>query len=119
MSLKWRLKEKMAENGIWRCTDLAKLLNAHGIRISTSMVTLIVDKMPERINSRVLDALCDILQCNPSDILVHTPSGKSAENLRKAVGDELGIKPGPKPKKKNSISDIPESVLGPKGGVIN
>jgi DNA-binding Xre family transcriptional regulator len=118
MSLQWRLKEKMAENGIWRCTDLAKLLNAHGIRISSGMVTIIVDKMPERINSKVLDALCDILQCKPNDILVHTPSGKSAEKLRKVVGNDIGIRPGPKPKTKRTTSEIPESILGPKGVVI-
>lgn len=116
---KWRLKEKMAEKGIWRCTDLTKLLNAHGVNITSSMVTLIVDKMPERINTKVLDALCDILECTPADILIHTSSGKSAEKLLKAVGDEIGIKPGPKPRKKAEQSDVPSSILGPKGGVIN
>jgi DNA-binding Xre family transcriptional regulator len=119
MSFKWRLKEKMAESGIWRCTDLTKLLNAHGINITSSMVTLIVDRMPERINTKVLDAICDILECTPADILVHIPSGKNAEKLRKAVGDDIGIKPGPKPRKKTNSSDVPDSVLGPKGSVIN
>lgn len=116
---KWKLKEKMAEKGIWRCTDLTKLLNAHGINITSSMVTIIVDKMPERINTKVLDALCDILECSPSDILVHTSSGKNAENLLKAVGNEIGIKPGPKPRNKSTGSEVPASILGPKGGVIN
>lgn len=119
MSFKWRLKEKMAERGIWRCTDLAKLLNAHGIEISSAMVTLIVDKMPERINSKVLDALCDILECTPSDILIHIPSGKNAEKLKKVAGDNIGIKPGPKPRKKPDTPDVPTHILGPKGGVIS
>lgn len=118
MSFKWKLKEKMAEKGIWRCTDLTKLLNAHGVKITSSMVTIIVDKMPERINTRVLDAICDILECTPSDILIHIPSGKNAEKLLKVVGEDVGIKPGPKPRKRNISKDVPDSVLGPKGSVI-
>lgn len=119
MSFRWKLKEKMAEKGIWKCTDLTKLLNAHGIKITSSMVTVIVDRMPDRINTKVLDAICDILECNPSDILVHVPSGKTADQLLKVVGDNIGIRPGPKPRKKSESAEIPSSVLGPKGSVIN
>lgn len=116
---KWKLREKMAEKGIWKCTDLTRLLNAHGIKITSSMVTLIVDRMPDRINTKVLDAICDILECSPSDILVHVPSGKTVEQLLKVVGEEIGIKPGPKPRRKKGTSEVPSSILGPKGSVIN
>ena len=119
MSFKWKLKEKMAEKGIWRCTDLTRLLNAHGINITSSMVTLIVDRMPDRINTKVLDAICDILECTPSDILVHIPSGKTAEQLLEVAGNDIGIKPGPKPRKKSNSPDVPGCVLGPRGSVIN
>ena len=54
-----------------------------------------------------------------SDILVHVPSGKTVEQLLKVVGEEIGIKPGPKPHKRKETSDIPSSILGPKGSVIN
>tara|TARA_B100000965_G_C19344702_1_gene649008 strand:+ start:240 stop:599 length:360 start_codon:yes stop_codon:yes gene_type:complete len=118
MSFQWKLREKMAEKGIWRCTDLTKLLNAYGVNISVSMVTRIVDKMPERINTKVLDALCDILECQSSEIMVHTPTNISINQLVKASGEEYGIKPGPKPKKKTKTSDVPINILGPKGGVI-
>lgn len=117
MSFKWRLKEKMAEKGIWRCTDLTKLLNSYGITISVSMVSRIVDKMPERINTQLLSALCDILECTPSDIMIHQPSNVTAEELFKVVGDTINIKPGPK-RKKESYSEIPSDILGPKSGVI-
>lgn len=119
MSFKWKLKEKMAEKGIWRCTDMTKFLNAYGINVSVSMVTRMVEKIPERMNIQVLDALCDILECNPSDIMIHIPSGVNAEILVKASGENIGVKPGPKPNKGVDSSAVPNSILGPKGGVIN
>jgi DNA-binding Xre family transcriptional regulator len=118
MSFKWKLKEQMAHRGIWKCTDLARLLNAYGINISVSMVTRIVEKAPERINTQVLDAICDILKCNPSDILVHIPSNTTIEVLTKAAGENIGIKPGPKPKKHSADIDITHDILGPKGDFI-
>jgi DNA-binding Xre family transcriptional regulator len=118
MSFKWCLKEKMAENGIWKCTDLTKLLKAYGFNISPSMVSRIVEKKPDRINTEMLDALCDILKCSLADIMVHTPSSITIDNLIKASGDNIGIKPGPKPKKSKTSQETPSSVLGPRGGVI-
>jgi len=118
LSFKWKLKERMAQKGIWKCTDLTKLLNAYGINISVSMVSRIVEKMPDRINTQVLDALCDILECSSSEIMVHTPSNITIESLVKVSGENLGIKPGPKPKKTSDFINIPASILGPKGGVI-
>lgn len=118
MAFEWKLREKMAEKGIWRCTDLTKLLNTYGINISVSMVTRIVDKIPERINIKVLDGLCDILECQPSEIMVHVPTNVTINHLVKASGEDYGIKPGPKQKKDISSSSIPANILGPKGGVI-
>lgn len=119
MSFKWCLKQKMAEKGIWRATDLTKLLNAYGIDISSSMVSRIVDKIPEKINTKVFFAICDILKCSPHEILIFEPTSIQIDVLSKVVGDDIGIKPGPKPKRKTNIQDdIPNYILGPKGGVI-
>ncbi len=118
MSFQWKLKEKMASKGIWRCTDFTKLLNQYGINISVSMVTRIVEKAPERINTQVLDAICDLLECTPGEILVHTPTGMNAERLLKVAGENIGIKPGPKPRKSQNVPEIPIDILGPGGDVI-
>lgn len=118
MSFKWCLKAKMAEKGIWRCTDLQKLLKSYGFNMSVSMVTRIVEKMPERINTQMLDALCDILHCSPSDIMVHTQSNVTLESLVKVAGESIGIKPGPKPQKPSANLEIPPDILGPRGGII-
>lgn len=108
----------MAQKGIWKSTDLTKLLNAYGINISVSMVSRIVEKMPDRINTQVLDAICDILECTSSEIMVHIPSNITIESLVKVSGENLGIKPGPKPKKATNCINIPSNILGPRGGVI-
>ena len=118
MSLSWKLREHMAKKGIWRCTDLAKLLNQYGIRMSVSAVTRLVEKLPERLDTKVMEALCDLLDCPPTDLFGYISSGRNAELLAKAVGENLKIKPGPKPKNKMSCDDIPDYILGPEGGVI-
>lgn len=118
MSLTWKLREHMARKGIWRCTDLAKYLNQYGIRMSVSAVTRMVEKLPERFDTKIMDALCDILDCSPTDLFGYVSSGRNAESLAKAVGESLKIRPGPKPKIKQSYNDILDDIVGPRGGVI-
>lgn len=118
MSLSWKLREQMAKKGIWRCTDFTKLLNQYGIRMSVSAVTRMVEKLPERIDTKVMNAICDILDCPPTDLFGYEASGRNAEILSKAVGDNLKIKPGPKRKNKSNYDDTPDYILGPEGGVI-
>jgi len=50
-AITWRLRTLMAERGMFKTTDL-------------------VTQTPQRLNVEVLAALCTILDCTPSDLLV-------------------------------------------------
>jgi DNA-binding Xre family transcriptional regulator len=67
--IRWNLRQLMAENGMFATTDLLEPLHERGIEISRQMVHRVVTKAPQRINTDLLAALCDILDCTPNDLL--------------------------------------------------
>jgi DNA-binding Xre family transcriptional regulator len=82
----WRLRVLMAENGMFRAIDLAPRLAEHGIRLSDSQVWRLVTGRPERLNLRLLAVLCEILGCEPGELVRRTDSAVPVEKSRRAVG---------------------------------
>lgn len=68
----WRLRVLMAEHGMFKAIDLAPRLVEHGIRLSDSQVWRLVTGRPERVNLRLLVVLCEILQCEPGELVRRT-----------------------------------------------
>ncbi|TDE28957.1 helix-turn-helix transcriptional regulator [Actinomadura sp. 6K520] len=80
----WRLREIMAQHGMFRVNDLIPHLVDRGINLSSSQVHRLVTGTPERLSLPVLAALCDIFDLTPADLIVTT-----AENVvrKTATGD--------------------------------
>jgi DNA-binding Xre family transcriptional regulator len=68
----WRLRVLMAENGMFKAIDLAPRLAEHGIRLSDSQVWRLVTGRPERVNLRLMMVLCEILGCEPGELVKRT-----------------------------------------------
>lgn len=85
MSYRWLLRERMAEHGLWKTTQLAPLLAEHGVHLSPAQIHRLVVQTPERLSLVLLAALCDILTCGPNDLIVCEPA---EPQLRRAVGAE-------------------------------
>jgi DNA-binding Xre family transcriptional regulator len=75
----WRLRVLMAENGMFKAIDLAPRLAEHGIRLSDSQVWRLVTGRPERLNLRLLIVLCEILGCEPGELVKRTDVAAVAE----------------------------------------
>jgi DNA-binding Xre family transcriptional regulator len=88
MGYRWLLRERMAEHGLWKTTDLAPLLAERGIHLSATQVYRLVVNTPERLSLDVLAALCDVLGCDPSDLVVPYVIEPAAR--RAAGGERLG-----------------------------
>jgi DNA-binding Xre family transcriptional regulator len=86
MGYRWMLRERMAEQGLWKTTELAPLLADRGIDLSAAQIYRLVAGTPERLSLPILVALCDILSCTPNDLIV--PQVETA-GPRKAVGADL------------------------------
>jgi DNA-binding Xre family transcriptional regulator len=76
-TITWRLRALMAERGMFKTTDLLEPLKAEGVALSREQVFRLVTQTPQRLNVEVLAALCTILDCTPSDLLVlqHAAAG--------------------------------------------
>jgi DNA-binding Xre family transcriptional regulator len=72
LDYEWRLRVLMAENGMFRAIDLAPRLAERGIRLSDSQVWRLVTGRPERLNLRLMMVLCEVLGCEPGELVKRT-----------------------------------------------
>ena len=81
---RWHLRRLMAEAGMFATTDLRPLLAERGVSLSREQVYRLVTGVPERLSLLTLAALCDILSCQPGDLVEpHRQAGSTV------------IRPGP------------------------
>ncbi|MFG1879516.1 helix-turn-helix domain-containing protein [Sphaerisporangium sp. NPDC049003] len=66
----WRLREVMAEHGMFTTVELGPLLAERGIDLSSSQVHRLVTGTPERLSLQVLAALCDIFGGTPDTFII-------------------------------------------------
>lgn len=73
--LVWMLRTVMAERGIWKGAELARLLREKaGYDLSAPSISALLNGQPKQMKADTLDALCTALECTPNDLWVHTPS---------------------------------------------
>lgn len=93
----WRLRQVMAEHGMFATTDLVPLLRERGIHLSNSQVHRLVTGTPERLSMTVLAALCDIFDADPADLItvdaVNAGVRKVAANATPTPVDRRGVRP--------------------------
>ncbi len=69
MGYQWHLRLRMAEKGMYATTDLVPLLAERGVELSREQVFRLVTQPPQRLTMDTLAALCDILDCQPNDLI--------------------------------------------------
>lgn len=89
----WKLREVMAQHGMFQTTDLIPHLTERGIELSAVQVYRLVAQTPERLNLTVLAALCDIFDCTP-DVLIEPTVHTVTTRRRKTAGSPDGGKVG-------------------------
>lgn len=87
-SMRWNLRQVMATRGIFQTSDLVPLLEERGIHLTRQYVHRVVTTPPQRINTDLLAALCDILGVTAADLLQLEVSDTQAEAAPKAIGEK-------------------------------
>ena len=88
----WHLRRLMAERGLFATTELRPLLAERGVVLSREQVYRLVTQVPQRLSTDTLAALCDILDCQPTDLIeIEVVS----EQVRKAAGESGRAAPPP------------------------
>ncbi len=66
---RWHLRRLMAGQDMYATTQLRPLLAERGVALSREQVYRLVTGVPERLSLATLAALCDILGCQPGDLV--------------------------------------------------
>lgn len=89
VSYRWRLREVMAEHGMFATTELVSLLSTRRVCLSPSQVHRLVTGTPERLSLPVLAALCDIFATDPGELITTAVANVGLRRKAKASGESL------------------------------
>ena len=88
--MRWNLRQVMAGRAIYQTSELVPLLAERGVHLSREHVYRLVTKTPQRLNIDVLAALCDILDCEPNDLLQPLVEEERAKTGTGELGPGIG-----------------------------
>ncbi|MGW4770024.1 helix-turn-helix domain-containing protein [Nocardia sp. NPDC004278] len=90
--MKWNLRMVAANRGIWKASELRRLLAARGIDISTGKMSGMWSGTPAVFRPEELDALCVVLDCGIGELMTAEPDAvaapAAAEETGRAVGEQ-------------------------------
>ena len=84
LTIRWHLRQVMATRGMFATSDLVVPLAQRGVVLSREQVYRLVTGTPERLNTRALAALCDILDVGVADLIEVVTQ---ATPIARAAGD--------------------------------
>ena len=83
--MKWNLRLAAANRGIWKASELQRMLADAGLVISAGKMSGLWSGSPASIKLDDLDVLCAVVGCGVEELLIAEP-GKHA----RATGDQPG-----------------------------
>jgi len=90
---RWHLRRLMAGKDMYATTDLRPLLAERGVVLSREQVYRLVTKTPERLSLATLAALCDILGCQPGDLIEPAAPGPVRAGKPPALPEPARLRP--------------------------
>lgn len=76
--MRWNLRLAAANRGIWKASDMQRLLAEHGLVISAGKMSGLWSGQPASIKLADLDVICAVLGCTVADILIAEPDTVAA-----------------------------------------
>ena len=87
--MQWNLRMTAAERGIWKSTQLRRMLAEAGLEISAGKMSALWTGNPTTIRLEDLDVICSVLDCEPTKLLIREPAKVATLRTTKAAnGDE-------------------------------
>jgi putative transcriptional regulator len=83
--MRWNLRMKAAENGIWKSTEMRRRLADAGLEISAGKMSALWTGTPTTIRLDDLDVICAVLGCSPVDLLICEPDKVAARAPRRTA----------------------------------
>lgn len=95
--MRWNLRMKAAERGVWKSAELRRMLAAAGLEISAGKMSAFWTGTPTTVRLDDLDVICSVLACEPSDLLILEPD-KVAERRPRTTATQSITGPGVPPR---------------------
>ena len=76
--MRWNLRLKAAERGIWKSTEMRRRLAEAGLEISAGKMSALWTSTPTMVRLDDLDVICAVLNCTPTDLLICEPDAVAA-----------------------------------------
>ena len=95
--MQWNLRLTAAQRGIWRASDLRRLLAEAGLVVSAGKMSHLWSGRPISVRLDDLDIICGVLDCEPGELLIRSTQAKQ-EPERAAASAAKGrssIRPNP------------------------
>lgn len=89
--MRWNLRMKAAEAGIWKSTEMRRRLADAGLEISAGKMSALWTGTPTTIRLDDLDVICAVLACEPTDLLLREPEKVAARKPTKTVEATGGV----------------------------
>ena len=71
--MKWNLRLAAANRGIWKASELQRMLAEAGLRISAGKMSGLWSGRPASVKLDDLDVICAVLGCGVADVLIPEP----------------------------------------------
>lgn len=71
--MKWNLRLAAASRGIWKASELQKMLAARGLVISAGKMSGLWSGNPNAVKLADLDVICAVLGCEIGELLIPEP----------------------------------------------
>jgi DNA-binding Xre family transcriptional regulator len=71
--MRWNLRLAAANRGIWKASELQRMLADHGLVISAGKMSGLWSGAPASIKLSDLDVICVVLGCGPEELLIPEP----------------------------------------------
>ncbi|MFF2013164.1 helix-turn-helix domain-containing protein [Streptomyces sp. NPDC058195] len=90
----WNLRMRAAERGIWKSTEMRRLLADAGLEISAGKMSALWTGTPTTIRLDDLEVICSVLDCDPATLLICEPEKAAARRPQKEQQKAVGQSPG-------------------------
>ena len=91
--MKWNLRMRAAQAGIWKSTEMRRRLAEAGLEISAGKMSALWTGTPTTIRLDDLDVICSVLDCTPTELLIIEPERVAAR--RAAARPAVAANDGP------------------------
>ncbi|MEU8103615.1 helix-turn-helix transcriptional regulator [Nonomuraea muscovyensis] len=94
--MKWNLRLAAANRGIWKASELRRMLAERGVEMSVGKMSGLWSGQPNVLRPEELDAFCAVLGCEISELITAEPEAVPAPQSRtqersSAVGQDGAV----------------------------